>query len=127
MLKFKAHALSAKIMVAIVARTSSPERPAQLLKNRALTVVGGETSLAHIVRRLSFCPSLNQVVLALGDGQDDEAIRLEGEKLGLEPVCGFPDNILKRLCLAAKAYGADEVVRINGNFPLIDPWALNTL
>lgn len=116
-----------KIIGAILARSSSPDRPGGLLTDRALTCVGGRPVLEHLVRRLKKCQNLGGLVLAVGDDQADQRIAQAGAELGLPLVAGFPQDVLRRLLLAAESGQADHVVRINGNFPLIDPWALDEL
>ena len=115
-----------KVCAAIVARSSSPGRPGGLLTDRALAGIAGQTALAHIVRRLRLS-RLNSLVLAVGDLEADAHIVSAGRGLGLEVVAGYPLDVLGRLKLAAESCGADHVVRVNGNFPLIDPWALDEL
>ncbi len=115
------------ITAAILARSSSPARPGGLLTDRALTPVEGRPVLAHLVRRLALCPGLDSLVLAAGEARADRRIILAAEELGLPWVAGHPHDLLRRLLLAAESRGADHVVRINGNFPLIDPWALTEL
>ncbi|MDL2226299.1 radical SAM protein [Deltaproteobacteria bacterium OttesenSCG-928-M10] len=116
-----------KISAAIVARSPSPERPAGLLADRALVRVAGKSVLEHIVRRLALCPNLGSIVLAAGDAAEDGRIIAAAEELGLPAVAGHPLDLLRRLRLAAESQGADHIVRVNGNFPLIDPWALGEL
>ncbi|MDR1920249.1 MAG: radical SAM protein [Candidatus Adiutrix sp.] len=116
-----------KVIAAIVARSSSPARPARLLTDRALTTAHGQSSLAHIVRRLSLCAGLNALTLAAGDPEADAGIILAAAQLGLPAVAGHPRDMPRRLLMAAESFNAAHVVRVNGNFPLIDPWALDDL
>ena len=116
-----------KIAAAIVARSSSPERPAGLLTDRTLTVVAGKPVLEHITRRLSLCVKLDAIVLAAGDQTEDARIIESARNLNLPVVAAHPFDLLRRLLKAADSQGANHVVRVNGNFPLIDPWALEEL
>ena len=115
------------ILAAILARSSSPDRPGGLLTDRALTEVQGRPVLEHIVRRLGRCRNLSETALAVGDAEADQRIVRAAGNLGLPWVAGHPHDVLRRLLLAAESRRADHVVRINGNFPLIDPWALDEL
>ena len=116
-----------QVIAAILARSSSPGYPSGLLTNRALTKVAGKWVLSHIIRRLSICQNISSVVLAVGDLKHDQTIAQAGESLGLAVVVGHPHDLLRRLALTAELHHATHIVRINGNFPLIDPWALDDL
>ncbi|UQZ89430.1 hypothetical protein C4J81_09555 [Deltaproteobacteria bacterium Smac51] len=116
-----------KMTAAILARSSSPDRPGGLLTDRALACVLGRPVLAHIVRRLKICAQLDSLILAVGDEEADRRIAEAGRELGLEVIAGYPHDVLRRLLMAARHQGAEHVVRVNGNFPLIDPWALDEL
>lgn len=118
---------SAVVTAAILARSSSPDRPGGLLADRALTPIQGRPVLAQVLRRLKLCPGLDSIILAVGDEGADRRIIRAAEDLDLDWVAGYPHDVLRRLLLAAEARGAGQVVRINGNFPLIDPWALDAL
>ena len=118
---------AARVVCAILARSSSPDRPGGLLTDRALTPISGRPALAHIVRRLRRSRRLTALTLAVGDRQADRRIIEAAAGLELPKVAGHPHDILRRLLLAADSQGADHVVRVNGNFPLIDPWALDDL
>ena len=47
--------------------------------------------------------------------------------LELPVTAGHPDDVLSRLLMVAEREAADHVVRVNGNFPLVDPAALDAL
>lgn len=118
---------SAVVTAAILARSSSPDRPGGLLTDRALTPIQGRPVLAQVFQRLKLCSGLDSIILAVGDEGADRRIVQAAEELDLDWVAGYPHDVLRRLLLAAETREADQVVRINGNFPLIDPWALDAL
>ena len=116
-----------KIVAAIVARSASPASPDHLLPQRSLAIVGGRHVLERIKSGLDRSRCLTDIVAAVGDaGQDGEIAGLARE-MGLAVYEGHPDSVLDRLHLVARETGADQVVRVNGNFPLIDPHALDEL
>ena len=116
-----------RVAAAIVARSSSPDRPGGLLSNRTLVPVNGLSCLGHIARRLALCPLLDSVVVAVGDAEADRSIIEAAEALKLNWLVGYPHDMLRRLLSAADRLNADHIVRVNGNFPLIDPSALERL
>jgi len=117
----------AVVTAAILARSSSPDRPSGLLPDRALTPIQGRPVLAHVLERLKLCSGLDSIVLAVGDQEADRRITRVAEALGLAWVAGHPHDVLRRMLKAAESQGADQIIRVNGNFPLIDPWALDAL
>ena len=116
-----------KVLAAIPARAVSPATPSCLLPARTLALVDGRPVLSLIKERLSQAQRIDQVIVALGDIQEDARIADLARELGFEILCGHPDDILARLHLAAETYAADHVIRINGNFPLIAPMAVDEL
>lgn len=116
-----------KMVAAIIARAQSPLAPANLLPQRSLAIINGRTVLEWILLRLKRCTRINNIVVAVGDREQDQRIILLAEKKGIKVYAGHPDDILYRLLMVAEQEDADHVIRINGNFPLIDPVALDSL
>ncbi|MEW6263500.1 MAG: radical SAM protein [Thermodesulfobacteriota bacterium] len=114
-------------MAAILARAESPASPEGLLPQRSLAPLLGRPVLAWTLDRLKARGRIDGIFLAVGDPIEDAAIVESGERLGLKVYACFPDNILGRLKSVVEAEGADHVVRVNGNFPLVDPDALDEL
>jgi len=108
-----------KIVAAIVARRyiSAP----QLIMGRSEIAFDGESVLAIIARRLRRCESIGQLVLATSPHADDDSVAAEGERLGLPVFRCAPDNVLERLACVCRDTGADHVVKVNGNYPLVCP------
>ncbi|MBF0530578.1 MAG: NTP transferase domain-containing protein, partial [Deltaproteobacteria bacterium] len=115
------------IVAVILARATSPSAPDSLLPRRPLAEIKGRPVLVWIARRLQAASLLTKTVVAVGDRKQDADIVELAEKLGLQVHAGHPESVLDRLHLAAEAEQADHVVRVNGNFPLVDPEALDNL
>jgi len=116
-----------KIAAAILARAESPDSPNHLLPRRALALIHGKTVLEWIAEKLRWSKRLNRVVVAVGDPVEDQEIIESAEKIGLDVYAGYPDSVLDRLNLVTEKEGADHVVRVNGNFPLLDVSAMDEL
>ncbi len=115
------------VIAAVVARIQSPEVPRQLLPGRALIPVRGKTVLEWIVSRLSRSKRLRKIIVATTTDPADQAVIREAERLGVEWCVGSADFVLERLLEATDREGAAHVVRVNGNFPLIDVAAMDGL
>lgn len=116
-----------KIVAVIPARTVSPPPPDNLLDKRPLVYIQGKRVLEWIVQRLESSSRLDRVVVAVGDREQDSEIIDLARTLGLEVYAGHPGCIMSRFHMAARAENADHLVRVNGNFPLVDVSSLDEL
>jgi len=103
--------------VAIVqARTSSSRLPRKVLAD-----IAGFPLIEHVLRRVGSARSIDDVVLATTtNDQDDPLIRI-AERVGVRWFRGDEHDVLSRFVGAAHEAGADLVVRVTGDCPLIDP------
>lgn len=116
-----------KISAAILARAASPQNPPELLAKRATALLKNSPVINWLNQRLKLSRRLDSVALAVGSLGDDHEIVLAAQEAGLTCYGGFPSQILRRLHMVMAAEKADHIVRLNGNFPLVDPWALDEL
>lgn len=83
---------------------------------------GGEiTVLNQVVKRVLLSKLLSKVIIATTDGKEDFPIVQAAKAGGIDVHRGSRDNVLSRYYGAAKAAGADTVVRITSDCPCIDP------
>lgn len=115
------------VVAAIVARSQSPDVPRQLLGGRSLIAIQGKTVLEWIVSRLRHSKRLRNILVATTTDPADKEIIREAERLGVDWCVGSVDFVLERLLEAADQEGAEHVVRVNGNFPLVDMAAMDGL
>ncbi len=110
------------IVVIIQARMGSSR-----LRGKVLADISGKPMLWHIVNRLYKCVFVNKVVVATSnEAQDDAIADLCGNYL-IDVFRGSEKDVLKRYYDTAVKYGADVVVRITGDCPLIDPRITDTV
>jgi len=91
------------------------------LPGKVLLPLAGTTVLGCVVERLSRCDSLHGIVIATSDLAQDEPVVEEAGRLGVPWERGDANDVLARYCDAARRSGADPVVRITSDCPLIDP------
>ncbi len=105
--------MNAKTVAIIQARETSNRLP----KKYALPL-NGIPILALLIRRLRFCRSIDEIVIASPEG--DDAIKA----IAFEHRClffgGSPNDVLGRFCGAREMCGADTVVRLTGDNPFVD-------
>lgn len=105
-----------KIVATIEARMTSSRLP-----GKVLMPVLGHTMLEHLVVRLRAVPSLDAIVLATTVNPADEPLAAFAQAHGLACFRGSEDDVMQRVIDAADSVGADVVVEITGDCPIIDP------
>ena len=104
------------IVAIIQARMGSSRLPGKVLMD-----LGGETTLARVVRRLQRSRQVTKIVVATTTARGDQAIIRECEHLQVVCFRGEEQDVLDRYYQAASANAADAVVRVTSDCPLIDP------
>lgn len=109
--------------VAIIqARTNSTRLP-----NKVLKTINGKYVLQHIIEFLQLSKSVDKIVVATTDHIDDDPIESLLKQLNISCFRGSSSDVLKRYYDCAKLYGADIVLRVTADDPLIDPTIIDDL
>jgi spore coat polysaccharide biosynthesis protein SpsF len=91
------------------------------LPGKVLMDLAGEPMLARVVSRVQRASTITEVVVATTTEGADDAIASLCVSRGWPCFRGSQDDVLDRYYRAAMAFGADVVVRITSDCPLIDP------
>lgn len=103
--------------VAIVqARTGSTRLP-----NKVMRTIGDTPMIGVLLQRLSDAKRVDGIVLATTDTAADDCLASYVRGLGYSVFRGSETDVLDRYYGAAREAGADVVVRITGDCPLVDP------
>lgn len=105
-----------KVVAISQARMTSTRLPGKVLMPAA-----GRPLLAHHLERLSRTPGLDAVVLATTVNATDDPVAECAGSLGVTVFRGDEQDVLGRFAGAAALAGADLVVRVTADCPLIDP------
>ncbi len=108
--------MAAKCVVIIQARFGSSRLPGKVLKD-----IGGATVLEHVVRRCAAIDGIDQVCCAVASDKPSDAVADLATRLGFHAIRGSEDDVLKRYHRAAVETGADVVMRVTSDCPIIDP------
>jgi len=107
--------------VAIIqARMSSSRLP-----GKVLLPLMDKPVLEHVVSRLKYAKSLNEIVIATSTEADDDAIELWAKSNKINYYRGSLNDVLDRYYQAARLYKAETVVRITADCPVIDPYIVD--
>jgi glutamate-1-semialdehyde 2,1-aminomutase/spore coat polysaccharide biosynthesis protein SpsF len=102
--------------VIVQARVGSTRLPGKVLKP-----LGGDCVLAEVLRRCCTIPGADRVVCAIPDLAEDDVLIPIIEKAGAVVARGSASDVLSRYRVAAEAAGAEVVMRVTSDCPLIDP------
>lgn len=105
-----------KIVATIEARMTSTRLP-----GKVLLPVMGHPMLHYLVRRLQAVPSINEIILAVTVNSTDEPLMKFARGESLQVFRGSEDDVMGRVIGAAESAGADVIVEITGDCPVIDP------
>ena len=105
-----------KVVVIIQARMGSTRLPGKVMSE-----ISGKPMLWHVIDRVKKCRNIDLVVVATTTNKKDRVVRDLAEKSGAKAYCGSEDDVLDRYYQAARIFGAEIVVRITADCPLIDP------
>lgn len=100
----------------VQARMASTRLPGKVLLDLA-----GRPVLEHVLTRCRAIPSVDEVCCATATSSDCDGIAGLAESLGCMVFRGDPLDVLKRYRQAADLAGADVVLRVTSDCPLIDP------
>lgn len=105
-----------KVVAIVQARMGSSRLPGKILKE-----IVGKPMLWHVVNRLKACKFVHNIVVATTTSGSDNIVKEFCMKNSFEIFSGSENDVLDRYYQAAIVYGADAVVRITADCPLIDP------
>lgn len=105
-----------KVVAVVQARMGSTRLPGKTMKD-----ILGKPMLWHMVNRLAKSKLIGKMVIATTNKERDKAILEFAEKFNLESYAGSENDVLGRYYQAAKKFGAEAIVRVSADCPLIDP------
>jgi len=105
-----------KIVTVVQARMGSTRLPGKVMKD-----LGGDTVLARVVHRVRRARLSGEVIIATTTNASDDLIVRECERLSVACFRGEETDVLDRYYHAAKDAGAETIVRITSDCPLIEP------
>lgn len=97
------------------------------LPGKVLARVVGKPLLWHIVTRLRRSKRLDGLILATSTMPQDDVLERFAAELDLPCFRGSETDVLSRFYRAATQWGADIIVRVTADCPLIDPKVVDSV
>lgn len=91
------------------------------LPKKALLKIEGRTTIEHLIDRVKAARLPDVIVLCTSTHPDDEVLMEVAKRSGIEVFRGSPEDKLDRYLQAAKKYGVDFIVNVDGDDVLCDP------
>jgi spore coat polysaccharide biosynthesis protein SpsF (cytidylyltransferase family)/aryl-alcohol dehydrogenase-like predicted oxidoreductase len=114
--------MSRPVVAVIQARMGSSRLP-----GKVLMPVAGQPLLWHILHRLKQCRTVDGVAVATSTDPSDDALAQFCTGAGVTCIRGPLQDVLERYRLAALETGAQTLLRVTGDAPLIDPGLIDYL
>ncbi len=111
-----------KIIAITQARISSSRLPEKVLKT-----VGEKPLLELHLQRVSRSRLINRLVVATTKEPGSDKIAAIAQKMNAAVFFGSLDDVLDRFYQVAKEHGADYVVRLTSDCPLLDPLLIDAV
>ena len=97
------------------------------LPGKVLAALGGHPVVQHVVRRAAAITGVDDVVLAIPEGAEDDPLEATARAHGVRVLRGHPTDVLSRYHAAAQLTNADAIVRVTADCPLLDPAVSGTV
>ncbi len=105
-----------KVVAIVQARLHSTRLPGKVLAE-----IAGRPMLWHVVNRLRLARLVDEVCVATSTQPADDPLAQFCQEHGIPHFRGSEEDVLDRFYMTARDRGAQVVVRITGDCPLLDP------
>jgi spore coat polysaccharide biosynthesis protein SpsF len=93
------------------------------LPGKVMLPLAGKPALERMIERVRRAKSVEEVVVATTVNPDDDVIEELANRMGVKVHRGSEDDVLARVLEAAKSVGAELIVELTADCPLMD-WRL---
>ena len=111
-----------KVVAIVQARMGSTR-----LQNKVMKPIMGKPMIELLLHRLVQSKELDQIIVATSTNIKNNVLDEHVKSLGFPVFRGNEEDVLERFVDAAKITGADIIVRITGDCPLMDPVLVDSL
>ena len=114
--------MKSRLAAIIQARTGSTRCPGKVLRP-----LGGLSMIEHIIKRIQRVQVFDSIVLAVPDAPSEDILVSLARRMGIDSVKGPEEDVLQRFIIAGDSVGAEHILRVCSDSPLIDLELMNSL
>lgn len=111
-----------KVIAIVQARMGSMRLPGKVLKQ-----VNGKPLLEYQIERMKRAENVDQIVVSTTTKPLDDPIIDLCERLNIHTFRGSEEDVLGRFYETGRFFGADVIIRLTADCPLIDPVLIDTV
>lgn len=115
-------ASSSRVVAIVQARLGSTRLPL-----KSLLCLRGYSLVDWVARRLGMASELDELIFAIPDTELDRVLAEHLERSGIRCARGPENDVLERFVQTARLSGADIIVRVCADNPLVSPEAVDRL
>jgi len=114
--------MAVNVLAIVQARMGSTRLP-----GKTLIEIEGKPLLEHVINRIRYSKTIDDIIIATTTGPEDKAIVSMAEKLHVATYTGSSDDVLDRFYQAASLFSAKKIVRITADDPFKDPKVIDEI
>lgn len=97
------------------------------LPGKIMKELNGKPILQHIIDFLKHSKTIDKIVIATTDLQEDDVVDAFAKKFDIKCFRGSSKNVLERFYKCAKKFNADLIIRLTADNPLVNPKIIDDL
>ena len=110
------------VIIIVQARLGSTRLP-----SKVLLPLRNTPSIVYQYKRIQTCENIRNCVVAIPDNNQNNILDEVLKSNNIPVYRGSENNVFKRFLKCAEHYGADQIIRINGDCPLISPRTIDSI
>ncbi len=114
--------MNRRIGIIIQARMTSTR-----LAEKVLMEICSKPVLQHIIERLRYCKTIDDIILAIPNTEQNDILEAYAKKIGCHYARGSENDVLSRYIRAAQQFNVTDIIRVTSDCPLIDPRLVDSM
>lgn len=97
------------------------------LPSKVLLPINGKPSIIYQYERIKNCKAISNIVVAIPDNDQNNKLEQTLKSNKIKVYRGSENNVFERFLKCAEFFNADQIIRINGDCPLVSRTTIESL